>query len=608
MALWRNTCMTTLMCVNRIRKMVLLLNRTDLFQYTTGPRIERCSETQRNYDSGGSPFHCGLFHSHAHSNDINPVFYWLARDEITLIRKKNAVLSIVASLEYASVPLAMMVSVITLVLTGQLLTPVHVFMLLCFINVARMSACFYVPYGFLDAYEAYVSLKRIEDFLLFKDLPRIEHKNLLKGTTDASQKGKSNLKRAPPYKQDIRVCRRDQLVRPDSLSVSILKSKENKGYSGFILQDIEFSTVSQGLAVITGSVGSGKSSLLLAITATATNPWPLFIANPVAVIIVYICKYYLKTCRQLKRLESINRSPVYSHISETLNGLETIRTRGRQRNFVEQFYRYQDVHLQSYITVLAGERWLGVHWSVLVLLLMCAVALSTILTSQDAALAGLEIAYIFLSFEQMAVSVRKTSEVESYMTSVERVITYTEIENEPGYRAQRAPPEHWPLEGNITFQDVSMRYYSRGPRVLKKVDLQIKGGMNVGVAGRTGAGKSSLVAALQRMPEAQGVIMIDNVPIKEINLQKTRRCISVLDQSPVLFSGSLRKNLDLMEQFRDQDLWRALEDVQSKELVERLEGRLDHQLLEHGANFSLGERQLICLARVLLDQSRIIIL
>ena len=194
------------------------------------------------------------------------------------------------------------------------------------------------------------------------------------------------------------------------------------------------------------------------------------------------------------------------------------------------------------------------------------------------------------------------------MTSVERVMTYTKLDSEPGYKVQRLPPEHWPLEGNITFKDVSLTYYPGGPQVLKKINLNIKGGTKIGVVGRTGAGKSSFVAALMCMPDAVGDIMIDDIPIKQINLQEARRCISVLGQSPVLFSGSLRKNLDLLEQLQDSDLWRALENVQLKELVERLEGKLDHELLEHGANLSAGERQLICLARVLLQQSKIVIL
>ena len=194
------------------------------------------------------------------------------------------------------------------------------------------------------------------------------------------------------------------------------------------------------------------------------------------------------------------------------------------------------------------------------------------------------------------------------MTSVERVMTYTNIVSEPGYKVHRLPPEHWPHEGNITFQDVSLTYYPGGPQVLKKINLNIKGGTKIGVEGRTGAGKSSFVAALLRMPDADGDIVIDDIPIKQINLQEARRCISVLSQSPVLFSGSLRKNLDLLEQLQDADLWRALEKVQLKELVESLEGQLDHELLEHGANVSVGERQLICLARVLLQQSKIVIL
>ena len=205
-------------------------------------------------------------------------------------------------------------------------------------------------------------------------------------------------------------------------------------------------------------------------------------------------------------------------------------------------------------------------------------------------------------------AVRRTLNADNFMTSVERVMTYTKLDSEPGYKVERQPPEHWPHEGKITFRDVSLTYYPGGPQVLKKINLDIKGGAKIGVAGRTGAGKSSFVVALMRMPDADGEIMVDDIPITEINLKEARRCISVLGQSPVLFSGTLRKNLDLLEQFQDVDLWQALEHVQLKEVVESLEGQLDYKLLEHGANVSVGERQLICLARVLLHQSKIVIL
>ena len=200
--------------------------------------------------------------------------------------------------------------------------------------------------------------------------------------------------------------------------------------------------------------------------------------------------------------------------------------------------------------------------------------------------------------------VRKTSEVENLMTSVERVMTYTKLDSEPGYKVER----HWPQEGKVSFQDVSLTYYPGGPQVLKNINIDIIGRAKIGVVGRTGAEKSSFVAALLRMPDPGGDVIIDGVRIKEINLQEARRCVSVLGQTPVLFSGSLRKNLDLMEQFQDADLWRALDEVRLKQLVENLEGQLDYELLEHGTNISVGERQLICLARVLLQQNKIIIL
>ena len=205
-------------------------------------------------------------------------------------------------------------------------------------------------------------------------------------------------------------------------------------------------------------------------------------------------------------------------------------------------------------------------------------------------------------------TVRQLTDIETLMTSVERAMTYTELESEPGYNVQRNPLELWPHEGNIAFKDVSLTYYPGGPQSLKDITLNINGGAKVGIAGRTGAGKSSFVAALMRMPEADGDILIDNVCIRDINLQESRRAITILGQNPALFIGSVRQNLDLMEQFEDAELWRALEKVQLKSLVENLEGQLDHTLLEHGANLSVGERHLICLARVLLQQKNIVIL
>ena len=224
------------------------------------------------------------------------------------------------------------------------------------------------------------------------------------------------------------------------------------------------------------------------------------------------------------------------------------------------------------------------------------------------AAAGLALVYVIQTVELTQYAVRKTSNVENLMTLVERVMTYTKLDPEPGYKVERLSLENWPREGSIRFQNVSLTYYPGGPQALKNIDLVIHGGEKIGVAGRTGAGKSSFVAALLRMPDADGDTVVDGIRIKEINLPEARKCISVLGQSPVLFGGSLKKNLDPMEQFQDADLWRALEDVQLKELAESLQGQLNYELLEHGSNVSVGERQLICLARVLLQKNKIIVL
>lgn len=205
-------------------------------------------------------------------------------------------------------------------------------------------------------------------------------------------------------------------------------------------------------------------------------------------------------------------------------------------------------------------------------------------------------------------AVRQFSEVENLMTSVERVMTYTSLDSEPGYQIKTRPPINWPDEGKISFRDVVLRYYPGGPQVLKSLSFEIQGKTKLGIVGRTGDGKSSIVAALLRMPEAEGDICIDDVPINGIQLQESRRCISVLSQSPVLFSGSLRRNLDPLEKHRDDELWNVLEQVELNRLVESLEGQLDYVILERGGNLSVGERQLICLARTLLQQSKIVIL
>ncbi|CAK9004941.1 Multidrug resistance-associated protein 1 (ATP-binding cassette sub-family C member 1) (Glutathione-S-conjugate-translocating ATPase ABCC1) (Leukotriene C(4) transporter) (LTC4 transporter) [Durusdinium trenchii] len=348
---------------------------------------------------------------------------------------------------------------------------------------------------------------------------------------------------------------------------------------------------------------------------------PLFLAAiPVMVIIyMYILNYYRPLARDSKRLESISRSPVYAHFSETLGGLSTIRAFGNSGAFKAANAEKVDENLKGWYLVKAIERWLSVRLEILgAMITILAACLAVYGASEGtitAGLAGLSLTFSISITGLLNQTVRTFAELEAGMNSVERVLFYSkEIEQEKAFDSPNPPPEDWPSRGALEIRNLRMRYREDTELVLKGLTVSIEGGQRVGIAGRTGSGKSSTLSALLRLvepemddPEGPGPITIDGVDISKIGLHELRSKISIVPQNPVIFSGTVRSNLDPFNAYEDDQIWDALQQCAMVESI-RESGGLDSEVSEFGENFSQGQRQLLCLARAVLAQAKILLL
>ncbi|XP_031344383.1 probable multidrug resistance-associated protein lethal(2)03659 isoform X1 [Photinus pyralis] len=347
------------------------------------------------------------------------------------------------------------------------------------------------------------------------------------------------------------------------------------------------------------------ASVLLVVIA---NWWLIIPTLIIGIISYYLKSFCLLTARNIKRLEGVTRSPVFEHLSSSLQGLSTIRAFQAEAKLREEFDSYQDLHSCCYHLFLTTSQGFGYFLDSLCSLYIAAVTLSFVIFDNEALSGdvGLAITQSISLIGYLEWAVLQTAELENSITSVERILEYDSIEQED--KSGTEPRKSWPETGGIVFRDVSLQYSRRGAPVLKNVSFEISPTEKIGVIGRTGAGKSSIVNALLRLSYTSGTILIDNLDIKGVNLQALRSKISVIPQDPTLLSGTLRKNLDPFDEINDGAIWNALDEVNLKQFIASKPQGLCYPITQSGANLSVGQRQLICLARVILHNSKILIM
>ncbi|XDA80091.1 hypothetical protein R6Z07M_010051 [Ovis aries] len=366
------------------------------------------------------------------------------------------------------------------------------------------------------------------------------------------------------------------------------------------LLPLTFQDFIQAFLLVVGVVG----------VMVAAVPWTAIPVIPLGIIFFFLRRYFLETSQDVKRLECTTRSPVFSHLASSLQGLWTIRAYKAEQKFQELFDAHQDLHSEAWFLLLTMSRWLAVYLDVICAIFVTLVAFGALILAETLTpgQVGLVLSLTLTLMGMFQWCVRQSAEVENMMISVERGIEYTDLEKEAPWELGYCPPPLWPPNGRISFSSVNLRYNSDSPLVLRNLEAFIYPRGKYGIVGRTGAGKSSLIAALFRLSEPEGDIYIDGILTTSIGLHDLRKKMSVALQEPVLFTGTMRENLDPFNEHTDNELWNALEEVQLKESIESLPAKMNTELAESGLNLSVGQKQLVCLARALLKKNQILIM
>ncbi|KAH9747856.1 ABC transporter C family member 2 [Citrus sinensis] len=343
----------------------------------------------------------------------------------------------------------------------------------------------------------------------------------------------------------------------------------------------------------------------------------LWAIMPLLILFYAAYLYYQSTAREVKRLDSITRSPVYAQFGEALNGLSTIRAFKAYDRMAKINGKSMDNNIRFTLANTSSNRWLTIRLETLGGIMIWLIATFAVMQNGRAenqvafaSTMGLLLSYTLNITNLLSGVLRQASRAENSLNAVERVGTYIDLPSEaPGMVESNRPPPAWPSSGSIKFEDVVLRYRPELPPVLHGLSFTVSPSEKVGIVGRTGAGKSSMLNALFRIVELErGKISIDGCDVSKFGLTDLRKVLSIIPQSPVLFSGTVRFNLDPFNEHTDADLWEALERAHLKDVIRKNSFGLAAEVSEGGENFSVGQRQLLSLARALLRRSKILVL
>eukprot|EP00249_Psilotum_nudum_P023194 c28783_g1_i1 orf=631-5508(+) len=378
------------------------------------------------------------------------------------------------------------------------------------------------------------------------------------------------------------------------------------------------SDIDRNVAVYTNMFLSSVFQLLSTFALIGiVNTASLWAIMPLLIAFYAAYLYYQSTSREVKRLDSITRSPVYAQFAEALNGLATIRAYQAYDRMAKVNGCAMDNNVRFTLVNMSSNRWLGIRLECLGGLMIWLTATFAVLANQRsknqasvASQMGLLLSYALNITSLMTTTLRLASIAENGFNSVERVGAYSDLTPEaPLIIENNRPPPGWPSKGAVEFKNVVMRYRIGLPPVLVGLSVSIQPSEKIGIVGRTGAGKSSMFNTLFRIVEPEsGQIFIDGWDISKFGLNDLREALGIIPQSPVLFSGTIRFNLDPFNEHNDADIWESLERAHLKDVIGRNSLGLDAEVAESGENFSVGQRQLLSLARALLRRAKILVL